>query len=228
MIGQNSNYYINNCHLSRINSTYYAILSQIKLMLSSEQIGEVCYEQFYSEWQNFKIPITDMLSKMIDIPFILIPYNLEDCVKSFPSMLKYHKSDVELFRSLLMSFMLFYDFMMEIKKEGDNLNLRFPISLADHSFDLGERYYLKDIGYDYIYCKLKSSSYNLTDVYLCVSQNYLLICQPDEKDAKFVYIKHKHALRFAELEIERSNPRVLSLSINEVSLIPRLFSRIQY
>lgn len=77
---------------------------------------------------------------------------------------------------------------------------------------------MSDLGNEYIICKLKNSQYNTPTVfYLLIYHNYLLFCKPDDNDNQYCYLKHKHALRHVEVQIDRSNPRILYLAVKEVS-----------
>lgn len=188
------------------------------MILNKKLIREIGYEQFEQEWESFRSSIGEITKKLIDSPFVLVPFNLEDTIEDFPTFLKLQKSEIEIFRSNLMNFMMLYDLRVGIYNEGDDLHMKFPISLSDYELKYGRKYSIKDIGSEYTQCKLKSSQFSgFIDFYLCVVHNYLLLCQPDDKETQNVYIKYKHPLRHIEMQIDRSNPRILCLVVKEVS-----------
>ena len=57
-----------------------------------------------------------------------------------------------------------------------------------------------------------------------IYHNYIILCQPSENDHNDVILKHKHPLRHVEVQIDRSNPRILCLAVKEVSFIKILNS----
>ena len=95
--------------------------------------------------KNYQTSISSVAKKLIDTPFLLVPFNLEDTVQNFPNLLKMQKTDSEIFRSYLMSLMMIYDIRVGIYRDTETLKSRFPIKLDDSDLILNQQYYLKGI-----------------------------------------------------------------------------------
>ena len=50
---------------------------------------------------------------------------------------------------------------------------------------------------------------------MLIDQNYIMFCVPDPTKSEFVIIKNKYALRHLEVQIDRSDPRILNISVKE-------------
>ena len=136
--------YINRSHLDVINKLYYGVLSQIKVMILNKKIiKETGYELFEMEWNDFKSDFNNLVKQLIETPFVLVPFNLEDSIVDFPNFLKIQKSDSDIFRSYLMTFMIIHDLRIGIYKDGFYIKNKFPISLCENELIVGNTYYLK-------------------------------------------------------------------------------------
>jgi hypothetical protein len=144
MIKSNSNCYINRRHIDVINKLYYSVLSAIKVMtLNKKIIRETGYELFEQEWEEYSKSVDIVIKKLIDSPYILIPFNLEDSINDFPPFLKLYKTDSEIFKANLMAFMEIHDLRIGIYRDGETIKSKFPISLCEQDLIVGHKYYLK-------------------------------------------------------------------------------------
>lgn len=50
---------------------------------------------------------------------------------------------------------------------------------------------------------------------MCIDQNYLVFCTPDPLKTEFAIVKNKYALRHLEVQMDRSDPRILNTIVKE-------------
>ena len=80
-------------------------MSNIKLLiLNNKYIKEAGYELFEIEWNFFKKDIESVINGLISYPFLLIPFNLEDLIEDYPTILKIQKNEIDYFKNYLMIF----------------------------------------------------------------------------------------------------------------------------
>lgn len=132
-------------HLDTINKLYYSILSSIKLMiLNKKPIRETGFEIFESEWSDYcNNEYSFLINKVIDTPFCIIPFTMEDLIDDFPEFLKIQRSDIDLFKSLILNFIMIYDMRIKIYKNDAFLKERFPLKLTEKDPSLNYTYNLK-------------------------------------------------------------------------------------
>lgn len=99
-----------NTHLEILNKIYYSFLSNIKLLiLNNKYIKEAGYELFEIEWNSFTKEIDTVINVLISHPYLLIPFNLEDIVEDYPSILKIQMNEIDHFKNYLMIFMSIFE-----------------------------------------------------------------------------------------------------------------------
>ena len=136
--------YIQRKHVNSINDLYYYILSTMKEYIKNKKvIRDVAYEIFETEWINYKKDFTPQVKKIIETPFLLLPFNLEDTIEDFPNVLKMQKSDSDNFKSLLLTFMYLHDIRCGIYRNPYSLSKKFPIKMGDEELILGRKYLLE-------------------------------------------------------------------------------------
>ncbi len=186
------------------------------MILNKKVIKELGYELFENEWSIFKLDFSPLVKQLIESPYVLVPFNLEDSIQDFPDFLKIQKNDQEIFKSLLMSFMTIHDLRIFLYGEGESIAHHFPLALCEIDYILNNTYYLKDLGEEFSTCKLKvGQSKDFLDYYIVVNNNMLLFCQPGSENQYKVTLKYKHAIRNIELQIDRSNPRLICLVVKD-------------
>lgn len=69
---------------------------------------------------------------------------------------------------------------------------------------------------EFTFCRLRNKQYSsFTPFVIMLNYNHLLFCLYDQKDSQNVIFKYRFALRHIEVQIDRSNPRQLSLIVKE-------------
>ena len=135
---------LENTHLDLLNKIYYSFLSNIKLLiLNNKYIKEAGYELFEIEWNFFKKDIESVINGLISYPFLLIPFNLEDLIEDYPTILKIQKNEIDYFKNYLMIFMSIFDlrhsnfkFRSKILKKNESIKERFPLNLGTKMLEL--------------------------------------------------------------------------------------------
>jgi len=152
-IENKQNMHILTHHLDNINKLYYSILSSIKLMiLNKKLIRESGYEIFETEWSDYSSnDISILIKKIVDSPFCLIPFTMEDLIEDFPEYLKIQKSDIDFFKSLILNFFMINDMRIKIYKNDVCLKERFPLKLTEKDYLINSIYSLIGKSYCIMY-----------------------------------------------------------------------------
>lgn len=113
------------------------------MILNKKIIRDTGYEIFDDEWYCYTSDLTVTLKKLIEMPFLLVPFNLEDSLGNFPNLLKMQKTDTEIFRSLVLMFMMIYDIRIGIYRDSNFIKDKFPLKHGEEELILFKKYSIK-------------------------------------------------------------------------------------
>lgn len=136
--------YINRKHIDLLNKLYYSVLSSIKVMILNKKIiKENGYELFEDAWKELNNDFNNIVSNLIDSPYILMPFSIEEAKPEYPVQLLYSKNDKDIFKSLIISFMEIHDLRILIYKDGLFVKDKFPLNMNGNEFKINCTYLLK-------------------------------------------------------------------------------------
>ena len=113
------------------------------MILNKKIIRDVGYELFDEEWNNYISDLNRVLKSIIDTPYLLVPFNLEDSLGNFPIILRIQKTDVEVFRSLVLMFMMINDIRVGIYRDSNLIKEKFPLKLGEEDLAMFKKYSIK-------------------------------------------------------------------------------------
>jgi len=111
--------------------------------MNKKIIRDFGYEIFEEEYYLYKSDISPTLKKLVSTPYLLVPYNLEDSLNDFPLILKKQNTDSEIFRSLLIQFMMIFDIRVGIYRDSNYIKDKFPLKLGEEDLVLSKKYKVK-------------------------------------------------------------------------------------
>ena len=82
LIKKNNLNIIQHYHLDKINKIYSFYLNNIKQILNNNKfIRENGYELIETEWKNYNSTIDSILEELLNAPYLLFPFNLDDTIQ---------------------------------------------------------------------------------------------------------------------------------------------------
>lgn len=109
------------------------------MILNKKIIRDFGYEVFEEEYYLYKSDMSPTLRKLVSTAYLLVPFNLEED-NDFPLILKKQNTDTEVFRSLLMQFMMIYDIRVGIYRDSNYIKEKFPLKLGEEDLILSKKY----------------------------------------------------------------------------------------
>lgn len=156
--------------------------------------------------------------KLISDPYILVPFNMEDCLEAFPNYLQMAKSEIDYFRHKLFIFFHLEDLhskLAEKEAEWRKINL---IKYSWVDFEIGAVIGEVAGKYELFNCFVKFSlSGSYTNFYLMIDGNKVYLGVPNVEDDAKLEIKHMFFLRNLEAYLVEGETSNLTLSLIDMN-----------
>ena len=181
---------------------------------SNKFILDSCIKAYEHYIKNVNKKINDLIT----LPNILVPLIYLDKIEEIPEHLKDCKKNNELFRNYIFNIFFLNDIINDIYDNKDDIikSKKFPLQIETIKFSIGKEYSEKDLGEDFVPCKIKrNNNFVFCQAILSYDTFYLgEIMSGNFNDLSKIKIFKKIPLRY--IEVKNDNDP-LSLSIIDKS-----------
>ena len=214
---------IENSHLNAINSTYLNIIDSILYSINkNKNVNSELFRNAFSLFQNafnyYKLKNEEINEEIQQKPYFLYHPNH---IKS-PIIMRFPSKDIDNFESLFYKFLCHHDLMIEIySKDKNNLlkNSKFPLLFSqENDIKVNSIINLIYLKVDAFQTQFKTKRYEKPKSYLLfVYNNNLYFAESIEYNNSI--IKYKFPLSQILIAEDRGEPRLLTLFINENTIL---------
>ncbi len=213
---------IENNHLNAINNTYVNIIDSILYIINkNKNINSELFRNAFSLFQNafnyYKLKNEEIYEEIQQKPYFLYHSNH---VK-IPIIMRFPTKEIDNFESIFYKFLSLYDLMIEIySKNKNNLlkNSKFPLLFPENDLNINSIINLNYLKVDAFQTQFKTKRYEQPKSYfLFVYNNNLYFAESTQYNNSI--IKYKFPLSQILIAEDRGEPRLLTLFINENTVL---------
>jgi hypothetical protein len=155
------------------------------------------------------------ISDLITLPNILVPIIYLDKIEEIPDYLREDKDNEEFLRNYIFNIFFINDIINELKDNKNDIikSKKFPLEIETIKFSIGKEYSEKDLGEDYVHCKIfRNNNYVFSQAIITADMLYLgEVLSGSFKDLSRIKIFKKIPLRYLEIK-NGENDILLNLS----------------
>ena len=214
---------IENSHLNAINSTYLNIIDSILYNINkNKNVNSELFRNAFSLFQNafnyYKLKNEEINEEIQQKPYFLYyPNHIK-----IPIIMRFPSKDIDNFESLFYKFLCHHDLMIEIySKDKNNLlkNSKFPLLFSqENDIKVNSIINLIYLKVDAFQTQFKTKRYEKPILYLLfVYNNNLYFAESAQYNNSI--IKYKFPLSQILIAEDRGEPRLLTLFINENTIL---------
>lgn len=175
------------------------------LLKKERNLSKYIFDSCIKAYEHYIKNLEKKVSDLVTLPNILVPIIYLDIIDDIPEYLREDKNNYEILRNYIFNIFFINDTINELTDNKKDIikSKKFPLELETIKFSIGKEYSEKDLGDDYVHCKIfRNNNYIVSQAILSADTLYLgEVMSGNFKDLSKIKIFKKIPMRYIEIKM---------------------------
>ena len=174
------------------------------LLKSDRFLSKFIFDSCIKAYEHYIKNVDKKISDLVTLPNILVPIIYLDKIEEIPEYLREDKNNKEFLRNYIFNIFFINDIINDLTDNKKDIikSKKFPLELETIKFSIGKEYSEKDLGEDYVHCKIfRNKNYVISQAILTADTIYFgEVMSGNFKDLSKVKMFKKIPMRYVEIK----------------------------
>ena len=179
------------------------------LLKNDKHLSKYLFDSCIKAYEHYIKNIDKKINDLVTLPNILVPIIYLDKIEEIPEYLREDKNNNEFLRNYIFNIFFINDIICDLTENKNDIikSKKFPLELQTIKFSIGKDYSEKDLGEDYVHCKiLRGKNYIYSQAILSADTLYFgEVLSGNFKDLSKIKIFKKIPMRYVEIKQGENN-----------------------
>ena len=183
------------------------------LLKKDKYLNKYLFDSCIKAYEHYVKNVDKKISDLVTLPNILVPIIYIDKIEEIPEYLREDKNNNEFLRNYIFNIFFINDIINDLVDNKKEIikSKKFPLELETIKFSIGKEYSEKDLGEDYVHCKIfRNKNYVVSQAILSADTLYFgEVMSGNFNDLSKIKIFKKIPMRYIDIK-----PGDSSLTLN--------------
>ena len=183
------------------------------LLKKDKYLNKYLFDSCIKAYEHYVKNVDKKISDLVTLPNILVPIIYIDKIEEIPEYLREDKNNNEFLRNYIFNIFFINDIINDLVDNKKEIikSKKFPLELETIKFSIGKEYNEKDLGEDYVHCKIfRNKNYVVSQAILSADTLYFgEVMSGNFNDLSKIKIFKKIPMRYIDIK-----PGDSSLTLN--------------
>ena len=190
--------------LKLLSSVDEQFTKMFNLINSDNNMIKFLFDSCTKAYEHYVKNAEKKISDLITLPNILVPIIYLDKIEDIPDYLREDKDNEEFLRNYIFNIFYIHDIICELTDNKNDIikSKKFPLEIETIKFSIGKEYSEKELGDDYVHCKIfRNNNFVFSQAIISSDMIYLgEVMSGNLSDLSRVKIFKKIPLRYLEVK----------------------------
>ena len=206
----NNNSEIKNFFLMKLVNLFDEQYNKMNNLLKKDKyLNKYLFDSCIKAYEHYVKNVDKKISDLVTLPNILVPIIYIDKIEEIPEYLREDKNNNEFLRNYIFNIFFINDIINDLVDNKKEIikSKKFPLELETIKFSIGKEYSEKDLGEDYVHCKIfRFKNYVVSQAILSADTLYFgEVMSGNFNDLSKIKIFKKIPMRYIDIKPGDSN-----------------------
>ena len=201
----NNNSEIKNFFLMKLVNLFDEQYNKMNNLLKKDKyLNKYLFDSCIKAYEHYVKNVDKKISDLVTLPNILVPIIYIDKIEEIPEYLREDKNNNEFLRNYIFNIFFINDIINDLVDNKKEIikSKKFPLELETIKFSIGKEYSEKDLGEDYVHCKIfRNKNYVVSQAILSADTLYFgEVMSGNFNDLSKIKIFKKIPMRYIDIK----------------------------